>query len=107
MRPSSHGRPVRIGLALAATLAAAPLACAPDEQPTAPRAAAPPRFSLGPTVTVTNTDDAGPGSLRQAIADVDVGGTIDFDPSIAGQTITGARVARSVAVSRSFDRPEA
>jgi predicted outer membrane repeat protein len=30
------------------------------------------------TITVTNTDDSGPGSLRQAIADAGPGDTIDF-----------------------------
>ena len=35
--------------------------------------------SSDPVETVTNTNDMGPGSLRQAIADVDPGGTIDFD----------------------------
>src|SRR5437762_2032093 len=30
------------------------------------------------TITVTNTDDSGPGSLRQALADVNDGDTIDF-----------------------------
>jgi hypothetical protein len=38
-------------------------------------------------VAVLNTDDAGPGSLRQAIDDALGGETIVFDPSIAGQTI--------------------
>ena len=40
------------------------------------------------TITVVNTDDSGPGSLRQAIADANDGDTIDFDPSLKGQTIT-------------------
>jgi hypothetical protein len=39
------------------------------------------------TLIVTNTDDAGPGSLRQAIADAQDGDEIHFDPAIAGQTI--------------------
>ena len=41
--------------------------------------------------TVTNTDDSGVGSLRQAILDSNAAGgnnTIEFDPSLAGQTIT-------------------
>jgi predicted outer membrane repeat protein len=41
-----------------------------------------------PWVVVVNTADSGPGSLRQAVADVTNGGLITFDPSIAGQTIT-------------------
>ena len=39
-------------------------------------------------IVVTNTNDAGAGSLRQAILDVDAGGTITFAPSLAGQAIT-------------------
>ena len=30
------------------------------------------------TITVTNTNDSGPGSLRQALADANDGDTIDF-----------------------------
>src|ERR1051325_11414738 len=36
---------------------------------------------------VTNTNDSGPGSLRQAIADANSGDTIQFDPALIGQTI--------------------
>ncbi|NJN16318.1 MAG: family 16 glycosylhydrolase [Oscillochloris sp.] len=39
-------------------------------------------------VTVTSTADSGPGSLRQALADVCRGGVITFDPSLAGATIS-------------------
>jgi Dockerin type I domain len=48
--------------------------------------------AIADTVTVTNTSDGttpGPaGSLRNAIAIANPGDTVDFDPSIAGQTIT-------------------
>src|SRR6516165_8422096 len=37
--------------------------------------------------TVTNLDDAGAGSLRQAIIDTPAGGTVDFQPGLSG-TIT-------------------
>jgi hypothetical protein len=37
--------------------------------------------------TVTNLNDAGPGSLRQAIIDTPSGGTVDFQPGLSG-TIT-------------------
>src|SRR5262249_7773423 len=40
------------------------------------------------SVTVTNTNDSGPGSLRQALADANDGDTIQFDPALNGQTIT-------------------
>jgi predicted outer membrane repeat protein len=39
------------------------------------------------THTVINTDDSGPGSLRQTIIDATPGDTIDFAPALAGQTI--------------------
>jgi hypothetical protein len=37
---------------------------------------------------VTNTNDNGPGSLRQALADAQDGDTIQFDPALNGWTIT-------------------
>jgi beta-glucanase (GH16 family) len=40
------------------------------------------------TVTVTTAADSGPGSLRQALADVCRGGSVVFAPSLANQTIT-------------------
>jgi hypothetical protein len=40
------------------------------------------------TITVANTNDSGPGSLRQAFAQANDGDTIDFDPSLNDQTIT-------------------
>jgi beta-glucanase (GH16 family) len=38
-------------------------------------------------ITVANTSDSGPGSLRHAIGAVAPGGTIDLDPGLAGGTI--------------------
>ena len=38
-------------------------------------------------ITVVNTANAGPGSLRQAVADVCPGGLITFDPALNGQTL--------------------
>src|SRR4051812_8317551 len=40
------------------------------------------------TLTVMNANDSAAGSLRQALADAVDGDTIDFDPSLNGQTIT-------------------
>ena len=40
------------------------------------------------TITVTNTSDNGPGSLRQALGDANDGDTINFDPALNGQSIT-------------------
>jgi hypothetical protein len=40
------------------------------------------------TITVINTNDSGPGSLRQALADANDGDTIDFDQALNGQMIT-------------------
>jgi hypothetical protein len=39
-------------------------------------------------LTVANTDDSRPGSLREAVANTDPGGTVDFNPSLANQMIT-------------------
>jgi hypothetical protein len=39
-------------------------------------------------IVVTSTADSGAGSLRQALADVNDGDTIQFDPALNGQTIT-------------------
>ncbi len=49
---------------------------------------APANMPLPPNVTVTNNNDSGSGSLRDAIANVSADGTIDFDPMLSGQTIT-------------------
>src|ERR1044071_2971273 len=38
-------------------------------------------------ITVTNINDSGPGSLRQALADAQDGDTIQFDPALNGQSI--------------------
>jgi predicted outer membrane repeat protein len=43
---------------------------------------------MSATLTVTNTNNSGAGSLRQAIASANSGDTITFDSSLASQTIT-------------------
>jgi hypothetical protein len=40
-----------------------------------------------PTTMVTNTNDSGPGSLRQALAGANDGDTINFDPGLNGRNI--------------------
>jgi len=40
------------------------------------------------TITVINTNDSGPGSLRQALVDANNGDMINFDSSLNGQRIT-------------------
>jgi hypothetical protein len=44
--------------------------------------------ALADTITVINTNDSGPGSLRQALFDANDGDTINFDSSLNGQRIT-------------------
>jgi beta-glucanase (GH16 family) len=46
------------------------------------------RLTAPAAVTVTNLNDSGPGSLKQAILRVAEGGVVDFDPSLAGGTIS-------------------
>src|ERR1044071_361648 len=65
---------------VASTIAGLALLCTPvlSAQPSQPHAI---------TIVVTNTNDSGPGSLRQALADVNDGDAIQFDPSLNGQSI--------------------
>src|SRR5215469_10220657 len=44
-------------------------------------------------ITVTNGNDSGAGSLRQALADANDGDTINFDASVATVTLTTAELA--------------
>src|SRR5437773_7267943 len=44
-------------------------------------------------ITVTNGDDSGPGSLRQALADANDGDTINFDASVGTVILTTAELA--------------
>ena len=84
--PRGHARFTKL---LVVASAAAMLSDCSD-RPTAPvRSAASiaRRDVSASTITVSNTNDAGPGSLRDALATAPDGSTIQFDPSIAGQTI--------------------
>jgi hypothetical protein len=53
------------------------------------------------TLTVLNTADSGPRSLRDTIAAADSRDTIVFDPSLAGQTIT--LTGGELAINKSLD----
>ena len=46
------------------------------------------RLNCPNDVTVSNTADLGPGSLRKSLSMVCAGGTLHFDPALTGQTIT-------------------
>jgi predicted outer membrane repeat protein len=54
-------------------------------------------------ITVTNTLDSGPGSLRQALADAQDGDTINFDPSVTFVTLTTTElvITKSITISAS------
>src|SRR5215475_858217 len=45
------------------------------------------------TITVTNGNDSGSGSLRQALADANDGDTINFDASVGTVILTAAELA--------------
>ena len=51
------------------------------------------------TITVTNANDSGAGSLRQAIIDATAGDTITFDASLDGATIT---LASEIAIDKNL-----
>src|SRR5438046_10137748 len=44
------------------------------------------------TITVTNTNDSGPGSSRQAILNASSGDTINFAPSVTTVTLTSGEL---------------
>src|SRR6266480_5731961 len=52
-------------------------------------------------ITVTNTNDSGPGSLRQALADANDGDTINFDASVGTVILTTAELAIDKSVTLS------
>ena len=59
------------------------------------------------TVTVTSAADDGAGSLRRALADVCSGGTIDFAPGLAGQTIVLTSAELTIAKTVTITNPHA
>jgi hypothetical protein len=80
----SSERFAQFGLALSLIASAA---CAPDDAVSPSRVATTPSLVTAAAVVVTNTNDDGPGSLRDAIATAASGSTIQFDASVAGQAI--------------------
>jgi len=54
-------------------------------------------------ITVTNGNDSGPGSLRQALVDANDGDTINFDPSVNMVTLSTAElvITKSITISAS------
>src|SRR5262249_21987718 len=56
--------------------------------------------------TVTNLNDAGPGSLRQAIADTPIAGTVDFQAGLSG-TITLTSTTLTIAKDLTIAGPGA
>ncbi len=59
-------------------------------------------FAFGATLTVTNTNDSDPGSLRQAIADAASGDTIEFDlpaSAVIGLTSGELLIDKSLTIS--------
>jgi len=59
------------------------------------------RYKPANIITVTNGNDSGPGSLRQALADANDGDTINFDPSVASVILTTAELAIDKSVTLS------
>jgi uncharacterized repeat protein (TIGR01451 family) len=57
--------------------------------------------------TVVSNSDSGPGTLRQALADVCSGGTIDFAPTLTDQTITLASTELSITKTITITNPNA
>ena len=90
------------GVALVAAIAA----CSPDVIPTSPHQPSHSSPLVAAALLVTNTDDAGPGSLRQAIADATGGETIQFDPGIAGRTIVLSTGALSIDKALTIEGPQ-
>ena len=88
MRPATPARRLQRLVPIIPFVLIALSGCTDAPSPLEPRAFPErPHALVGPTIVVTNIDDAGPGSLRQAILDAEDGTTIQFDAAIAGQTI--------------------
>jgi hypothetical protein len=90
LRPAA-GRPQFsrkcFGVLVLAFSGGALLACADPAEPDLAAKIGSSLVISGLTITVTNTNDVGSGTLREALSVAPEGATIDFDPSLAGQTI--------------------
>ena len=82
LRPRRRTLPVAFGF-----LTAVAAACSDASAPVGPRVGATVHRDVAFIWVVLNTDDDGPGSLRQTIALAADGDVIRFAPEIAGQTI--------------------
>lgn len=98
-------RPLAVTIAVIAALGAC------GKEPSAPRLPLPrgltPDATVGAVYTVTNTNDAGSGSLRWALGFTTGGEIIRFDPALAGQTITvdsTLRIGAPVTIEGPADR---
>ncbi len=58
-------------------------------------------------ITVTNNGDSGPGTIRQALADVCNDGTVGFAPGLADQTITLTSAELSITKTVAITNPNA
>lgn len=97
-----------VRLACAVSMAALTTTAGCTDQPTVtgpPSNAAAPQFDVGDPIVVTTTTDAGAGSLRDAIDNAADGSTIQFDPSLAGQTITLTSGPLDIQVSLTIEGP--
>jgi hypothetical protein len=65
------------------------------------------RLACSSDVTVTNTADGGAGSLRDLLGRVCSGGTVRFEPALAGQTITLTSGPLTLGRSVTIDAAEA
>jgi len=87
MSPMSPVRPRRRLPLAFGVLTTLTVACSDPNAPVVPRVGGAAHPDLTVAILVTNTNDDGPGSLRQTIADAPDGAVIQFAPEIAGQTI--------------------
>lgn len=90
------------------TLCLAVIAGCSGDPTTAPRARQVARTDVSAAaIVVTNTNDNGPGSLRDAVFNAAGQATIEFAPEIAGQTITLTTASLQISKSLTIAGPSA